>query len=255
MPVIFISHGAPVVALDPVKRQEFSRWAEAMPKPGAILVFSAHWETPGLVSGTVTTKKLIYDFSGFPAELYRIQYAAPGAPQLAERLTEIFRSNLEQDTQQSDRGWDHGVWVPLVLMYPLADIPVLQIGLPMEATPQQLFNLGVALDPLREEGILIVGSGQITHNLSALHAPDAPVVEWAETFDSWCRETLDSRDWKRLLDYRQTSPDLRTNHPTEEHFRPLLIVAGAASNALDTVQYPIEGFEYGSLSRRSIQFS
>ncbi len=140
-------------------------------------------------------------------------------------------------------------------MYPEADIPVLQLGLPKQAASEQLFNLGIALAPLREEGILIIGSGQITHNLAALSAPDEPVVGWAKAFDNWCRETLDARDWDRLLDYRNEAPDLKMSHPTDEHFRPLLVVAGAASTALDNVQYPIEGFEYGSLSRRSIQFS
>ncbi len=255
MPAIFISHGAPVSALDPVKRQQFKHWAEAMPGPSAILVISAHWQTSSLVLGTTVSKKLIYDFGGFPAELYQLQYAAPGAPQLAQRVTELLQSNLEVDTQQSERGWDHGVWVPLVLMYPGADIPVLQLGLPRQATPEQLFNLGIALAPLREEGILIIGSGQMTHNLAALSVQDAPIVEWAHAFDQWCRQTLDSRDWERLIDYRNRAPDLQMNHPTDEHFKPLLIVAGAASEDLDRIQYPIQGFEYASLSRRSIQFS
>ena len=255
MPVIFISHGAPVMVLDPNRRQAFLEWAEAIPKPSAILVVSAHWETTGLVSGTVTSKNLIYDCYGFPAELYQVQYAAPGAPQLAKRVKQLVRSNLELGIQHSDRGWDHGVWTPLVLMYPEADIPILQIGLPIEVTPEQLFNLGNALAPLREEGILIIGSGQITHNLSALSAPDAPVVHWAKSFDDWCKEILGSRSWDRLINYQHDAPDLRISHPSEEHFRPLLFVAGVASGAVGNVHYPIEGFEFGSLSRRSIQFS
>jgi len=240
---------------DPNKRREFRQWAQAMPKPAAILVISAHWETSDLESGTVATRELMYDFRGFPPELYQVQYAAPGAPQLAQRVKALFQEHIGRDTRQSDRGWDHGVWTPLVLMYPDADIPVLQIGLPIGAAPEQLFNLGEALAPLRDEGILIIGSGQITHNLSALGAADSPVVEWARAFDAWCKETLDARDWDRLCDYPGSAPELRMNHPTEEHFRPLLMVAGAASAALDAVQYPIAGFEYGSLSRRSIQFS
>jgi len=215
MPAIFISHGAPVIALDPLKRQEFMNWAEAMPKPSAILVISVHWQTSGLVSGTTISKKPIYDFGGFPEELYQLQYAATGAPRLAQRVTELLQSKFEQDTQQSGRGWDHGVWVPLVLMYPEADIPVLQLGLPKQAASEQLFNLGIALTPLREEGILIIGNGQITHNLAALSALDEPVVGWAQAFDNRCRETLDSRDWDRLLNYRNEAPDLEMNHPTD----------------------------------------
>ena len=255
MPAIYISHGAPVSALDPVKQQEFKHWAEVMPRPSAILIISAHWQTPGLVSGTTVSKKLIYDFTGFPPELYQVQYSAPAAPQLAQRVAAIFKSEAGMDIPVSDRGWDHGVWVPLTMMYPEADIPVLQISLPTDTTAQQLFTLGVTLAPLREEGILIIGSGQMTHNLSALQADGAPVVEWARAFDDWCKETLDSRNWDGLINYQQEAPELGNNHPTDEHFRPLLVVAGVASNALDNVQYPIEGFEYGSLSRRSIQFS
>jgi len=255
MPVIFISHGSPLMVLDADKRRDFQQWSEAMPTPHAILVISAHWETPDLALGTVATRELIYDFGGFPPELYRIQYAAPGASQLAERVSALFQENIGRETRQTDRGWDHGVWTPLVHMYPDADVPILQTGLPREATPGQLFDLGNALAPLRDAGVLIIGSGQITHNLSALGAADAPVVDWARTFDDWCKETLDARDWDRLRDYPGSAPELRMNHPTEEHFRPLLMVAGAASTALDVVQYPIAGFEYGSLSRRSIQFS
>ncbi len=255
IPTIFISHGAPVSALDPVKQQEFKHWAEVMPRPSAILVISAHWQTPGLVSGTIISKKLIYDFAGFPPELYQVQYSAPAAPQLAQRVAAIFHSEAGMNIPVSDRGWDHGVWVPLTMMYPEADIPVLQISLPMDTTAQQLFNLGVTLAPLREEGILIIASGQMTHNLSALKADNAPVVEWAGKFDDWCVETLDSRNWDGLINYQHEAPELRNNHPTDEHFRPLLIIAGCAGNTLENIHYPIQGFEYGSLSRRSIQFS
>lgn len=256
MPVIFISHGAPTMALDQNKRQEFKGWAEAMPKPSAILVISAHWETDGLMLGTVTSQKLIYDFGGFPPELYQIQYPAPGAPQLAERVKELFQSKIELDTRPLDRGWDHGVWTPLVHMYPDADIPLLQLSLPIEATPEQLFNLGIALSPLREEGVLMIGSGQITHNLRSIdNSPNASIPEWAQAFDDWCKEIVESRNWNDLLHYQKNAPKLKENHPTEEHFRPLLIVAGAASNDLETVHFPIEGFEFGSLGRRSIQFS
>ena len=255
MPAIFISHGAPGSALDREKQQEFKHWAEVMPKPSAILIISAHWQTPGLVSGTIASKKLIYDFAGFPPALYQVQYSAPAAPQLAQRVAAIFQSEAGMDIPVSDRGWDHGVWVLLTMMYPQADIPVLQISLPMDATAQQLFNLGVTLAPLREKGILIIGSGQMTHNLSALKADGAPVDEWADKFDDWCKETLDSRNWDGLINYQHEAPELGNNHPTEEHFRPLLIIAGFAGKALENIHYPIQGFEYGSLGRRSVQFS
>jgi len=256
MPVIFISHGAPTIAVDPAKGKELRAWAESMPEPHAILIISAHWETAGLMLGGLSPEKLIYDFGGFPAELYQIQYPAPGAPELANRIKILFQPGGESPIQQTDREWDHGVWTPLVHMYPDANIPVLQLSLPIEFTAQQLFNLGVALAPLRDEGILIIGSGQITHNLRQLNAnQDATVPQWAKDFDTWCKTIVAAKNWNTLIDYQKKAPELRNNHPTEEHFRPLLVIAGVASKDVEIVLFPIEGFEYGSMSRRCIQFS
>jgi 4,5-DOPA dioxygenase extradiol len=250
MPLGFVGHGAPTLAIDPGKGGDLTRWARNMPRPRAILAVSAHWEDTPATAGTIRMRELLYDFYNFPKELYELEYPAPGAPELARRLDSLIPGGVKQQ----DRAWDHGVWVPLIHMAPDADIPVLQLSLPSHAGPQALFDLGRKLAALQDEGVFILGSGNIVHNLRRLDWAQGPPPSWATEFDHWARETLAGQDFDALVDYRQKSPALRVAHPTEEHFQPLLVVAGAASARGSDASFPVEGFEYGSISRRCVQF-
>lgn len=252
MPLGFIGHGAPLLAIDADKGAELRAFGASLPRPDAILVVSAHWLTREATTGATTPRRLIYDFSGFPDELYRLTYPAPGAPALAARVAELLGHAGREVEQAPERGLDHGVWVPLIHLFPDAQIPVLQLSMPATASPAELFDLGRALAPLRDEGVLLLGSGNVTHNLGRL-GPEEDPPSWALDFDAWVTRTLDTWDMPALLDYRRRAPSLRLAHPSEEHFLPLLVIAGAA-DPRPVVRHPVKGFEYGSLSRRSVRF-
>jgi len=253
MPVVFVSHGAPTMALDQAAGADFARLAQALPKPRAVLVVSAHWLDAPATIGTRSQRELMYDFSGFPAELYRVRYEAPAAADVADELLRHVPSLQRADA----RPWDHGVWVPLVHMYEHADVPVLQVSVPYRWSPQQLFELGRSLAPLRQQGVLVLGSGGMVHNLGRLdwNGGGKPPA-WAVNFEGWVRERLRSGDMDGLLAYREKAPDLQLAHPTDDHFLPLLVAAGAAAAAGTPapVTFPIEGFEFGSLSRLAVRF-
>jgi len=250
MPVGFVSHGAPTLALDMDKGADLARWAADLPTPTAVLVVSAHWEATPIVVGAPQRTRIAHDFHGFPAALYRLDYPAPGAPELAARLARELDARIDPT-----RGWDHGVWVPLRHMYASAEIPVVQVSLPSQSTPARLFEIGRSIAGLRDEHVLILASGGMVHNLRALTAEDrhAP-PSWAIEFESWVREVLLARDWDRLIGFRDGAPSLRQAHPTLEHFLPLLFAAGAAADGPRRIRFPIEGFEFGSLSRLTVQF-
>lgn len=250
LPVGFVGHGAPTLAIDPGKGGDLTRWARGMAKPRAILVVSAHWENTPATAGATRMRDLLYDFSGFPRELYELRYESPGAPDLARRLSSLVPGGVREE----DRPLDHGVWVPLIHMAPDADIPVLQLSLPSRGGPQGLFELGRSLAPLQDEGVFIMGSGNVVHNLRRIDWSEGPAPGWAQEFDQWVAETLASADYDGLVDYRGKSPGLTMAHPTEEHFQPLLVAAGAASVRGSMSSFPVEGFEYGSISRRCVQF-
>lgn len=252
LPSIFLAHGAPPLLDDPEWVEELHSWAAALPRPKSVLMLSAHWEQRPVTIGATRTVPLIYDFFGFPEHHYQQQYPAPGAPELARRVRELFGAS-HPVAEDAERGLDHGAYVPLVAMYPEADVPVLQVSLPSE-NPRELFALGRALRPLREEGVLIVGSGFITHNLRALdwHGEHEPPM-WAVDFDRWTAEALVKRDVDALLDYEAKGPGVRIALPTREHFIPLLVSLGAADDR-DAIHFPIDGFWLGSLTRRSVQF-
>jgi 4,5-DOPA dioxygenase extradiol len=251
LPTAFVGHGAPTLAIDPVKGAELAAFARSFPTPRAVLVVSAHWETRAPTIGTVQPRPLIYDFNGFPEALYRARYPSPGAPDLARRVENLLRP--WSVARAVDRGLDHGAWVPLVHMYPTADIPVLQLSLASRLAGAELLKIGAALAPLRTEGVLILGSGSLTHNLrlSRYEDPDPPPA-WAVEFDQWVESVLTRWDIDALADYRRRSPALHVAHPTEEHFLPLLVAAGAASIATPRVTFPVVGFEHRALSRRSV---
>ncbi|MGD9765942.1 MAG: dioxygenase [Candidatus Binatia bacterium] len=253
MPVGFVAHGAPLLATDAEKGAQLRAWAAAMPRPDAVLVLSAHWEQAPPAIGATTALPLIYDFYGFPKELYAIRYPAPGAPALADRVAALLQSRGPV-VREPARGLDHGAWVPLLWMLPAHDVPVLQLSIPTQ-DPRALVELGRALAPLREEGVLVLASGSLTHNLSTLNwRPNAPVPAWALEFDTWTGDALARGDLDALIDYRTKAPGVHVALPSHEHFVPILIAAGAASAAPGAVRFPVEGFEFGSLSRRCVQF-
>ncbi len=250
MTAAFVGHGSPMTALDATRGRELAAWAKAMPTPDAVLCVSAHFEKSPVTIGATTRVPLFYDFRGFPRALYQVRYPAPGAPDLARRVAARLASIAEVQ-QDPRRGHDHGTWVPLRWMYAKADVPVLSVSLPGHA-PKQLFRLGRALRPLRDEGVLILGSGMMTHNWRARIEPGAKPPSWSTEFDAWARRALDTNDVDALLDWQKKAPAARTNHPTVEHFVPLLIALGARRDG-DPATYPITGYS-GTMSRRCVQF-
>ncbi|MGA2381960.1 MAG: class III extradiol ring-cleavage dioxygenase [Gemmatimonadales bacterium] len=252
MPTIFLAHGSPFLLDDAEWAADLSRWAREMPRPTSVLMLSAHWERKPITLGSTRTVPLVYDFYGFPEHYYRVTYPAPGAPELARRVRELLGG--QQPIAESDRGLDHGAYVPLIPMYPGADIPVLQVSLPTLDAPT-LFELGRSLAPLRHEGVLIVGSGFLTHNLRAMDMrPDAPTPAWAREFDAWAADVLARQDADALVDYLNRAPGVRQALPTHEHFVPAVAALGAAVEETGPVRFPITGFNFGSLTKRSVQF-
>ncbi|HUQ42247.1 MAG TPA: class III extradiol ring-cleavage dioxygenase [Candidatus Limnocylindrales bacterium] len=254
IPALYLGHGAPPLVDDPVWPGELAAWAKDLPRPKAILVVSAHWEESPLTIGATTPVPLVYDFYGFPQKYYDVTYASPGAPWLAERVKQLIGPGTPV-AEDPLRGLDHGAYVPLTVMYPNADIPVLQISLPsLDATA--LLELGKKLAPLRDEGVLIMGSGFMTHGLPFLRdfRPNAPAPSWSKEFDQWAAENLAKGDVDALLDYRHRAPGLPFAHPTVDHFVPLFVTVGASLDTLDTGKTVIDGYFLG-LSKRSLQFA
>jgi len=250
LPSIFLAHGAPILLDEPQWVAELAAWAKAMPKPRAVLMVSAHWQEKPVTLGATKTVPLVYDFYGFPEHYYEQQYPAPGAPELAKRVKALLGAT-QPVADDPERGLDHGAYVPLVAMYPEADVPVLQVSMPTLAA-KPLFEMGKALAALRDEGVLIIGSGFITHNLRAADfRPNPPTPAWAKEFDAYVAEALERHDVDALLDYRARAPGVRESLPTHEHFVPLLLALGAAPG--EKVQTPISGFWGGSFTRRSVQ--
>jgi len=252
MPVIFAAHGAPVLLDDAKWMGQLAAWGAAMPEPSSILMVSAHWEERPVALGATRTVPLVYDFYGFPERYYRTEYPAPGAPALAARVRELLGGRNIACTDEPERGLDHGAYVPLVAMYPGADVPVLQVSMP-RLDPQELFQLGRAFAPLRDEGVLIVGSGFLTHNMSYAFRPGTP--DWAREFDAWAEDALARFDVDALLDFQRRAPAAGTALPTWEHYAPALVAAGAAADAPSKTRFPITGWWMdGAFTKRSVQF-
>ncbi|MBF0292613.1 MAG: dioxygenase [Nitrospinae bacterium] len=252
MPVIFAAHGAPVLLDDAGWMSELASWAKALPKPNGVLMISAHWEARPTTLGATHTVPLVYDFYGFPERYYQTLYSAPGAPELATRVRSLLRQNEIAIAENPMRGLDHGAYVPLVAMYPAADVPVLQISMPALA-PQELFKLGQALAPLRDEGSLVFGSGFLTHNMRYAFRPGVP--QWAKEFDSWVADALERFDVDALLDFKARAPSAQTALPTWEHYAPVLVAAGAAADGRRRTSFPITGWWMdGAFTKRSVQF-
>ncbi len=253
MPSIFLAHGAPPLLDDPVWVAELRQWAERLPRPRAVLMVSAHWEARPTSLAATTTVPLVYDFYGFPERFYQLKYPAPGAPELAGRVEALLGAVGERVTRDATRGLDHGAWVPLLCMYPGADIPVLQLSMPT-LDPGTLFRLGRALAPLRDEGVLVVGSGFLTHNMRSFRTPG--VQPWAREFDEWVADAIARRDVDALIDFEAKAPAARVAHPRTEHYVPLLVAMGAAADSSARPTFPITGFWQDlSFTRRSVELT
>jgi len=251
IPALYIGHGAPLLLDDPVWSGELAALPNKFEKPKAILIVSAHWESaPISISSPISGTPLVYDFGGFHPKYYQMTYQTPDATALAERISAMMPDN--QSVHESTRGLDHGAWVPLKIMYPDADIPVLQMSMPT-SDPGTLIELGKRLRPLRDEGVLIIGSGFLTHGLPFLRdwSIDAAAPGWSSEFDVWAKEALSRGDVETLASYKELAPGVRYAHPTVEHFTPLFVTLGASSNPEVAPETLIEGFWMG-LSKRSV---
>jgi 4,5-DOPA dioxygenase extradiol len=252
MPVIFAAHGAPALLDDAAWMGELASWADTLPKPKGILMVSAHWEKRPTTLGATRTVPLVYDFYGFPERYYQTRYPAPGAPELAARVRDLLREKEIASDDDPQRGLDHGAYVPLVAMYPAADVPVLQLSMP-GLDPLALVELGRALAPLRDEGTLVFGSGFLTHNMRYAFRPGTPA--WAREFDAWAADVLSRLDLDALVEFRTRAPGVEMALPTWEHYAPVLVAAGAASEDRPTTGFPITGFWMdGAFTKRSVQF-
>jgi 4,5-DOPA dioxygenase extradiol len=250
MPALYLGHGAPPLVDDPLWVVQLEAWARALPLPSAILVVSAHWErAPLTIAATADAAPLVYDFYGFPERYYRATYPAPGAPSLAARIRSLL-AGQEAVADQPERGLDHGAYVPLTVMYPEADIPVLQISMP-GLDPARLLRVGAALAPLRDEGVLVIGSGFLTHGLPFLRdfRFNAPPPTWSAEFDNWAAEALETGDVDALAGLRG-APAVRYALPTTEHYAPLFVTLGLAD--APTPVSTINGYWLG-LAKRSVQ--
>lgn len=253
LPAIYLAHGAPPTLDDTLWSSQLFTWSQSMPKPRGIVIISAHWEdAPTTISAPGIQRELVYDFGGFQQRYFDLSYNTPDATSLANDLKALFTG--ETIHEDPKRGLDHGAWVPLMLMYPLADVPVVQLSMPTHDA-QTLMKLGSRLKALREQGVLIIGSGFITHGLPFLtrehfsgQVSGGP--SWSVDFDLWAAEALEKGDIETLSAFRDKAPGMPYAHPTVEHYTPLFITLGASDNIETGVRTQIEGFSYG-LSKRS----
>ncbi len=257
LPALFISHGAPTLPLEDVPARGFlSELGGTLERPRAVLAVSAHWETATPQVSAAERPETIHDFYGFPDALYRLSYPAPGAPELAARAVSRLREAGLQAATDPARGLDHGAWVPLMLMYPEATVPVTQISIQPELGPAHHFAVGRALAPLRAEGVLVLASGSAVHNLRDLawDAVGGQPVEWARQFDAWLADRIDRGATEALLDYRQRAPHAVRAHPRDEHLLPLFAAMGAGGPEASGRRIHAS-FTLGSLSMSAFSFS
>lgn len=254
MPAVFIGHGSPANALENnASTQSWAAIAASMPRPKAILAISAHWETRITAVTAMARPKTIHDFgASLPGPLFSVQYPAPGDPVLAARVAELL-APTPVALDQGQWGLDHGTWSVLVKAYPEADIPVVQFGMDVTLSPAQRFDIGRRLAPLRDEGVLIMGSGNIVHNLRVMTwgAPDGPAYDWAARFNDEMRAAIAADEPQRVIDFARLGRDAQMAAPTPEHFWPLLYVLGARSPG-DKVRFVNDRIEYGSLGMTSL---
>lgn len=253
LPTFFISHGAPDLPIRTGPTQDFLRQLlTTLPeRPTAILAISAHWLTAQPTLSTTPQPQTIYDFGGFLPHLSELVYPAPGNPALAERVAELLAEAGFAPRFNSHRGYDHGIWTPLILMDPQGQIPVTLLSVQSSETPTHHLHLGKALAPLRDEGVLIVGSGAATHNMAAFKGDyHAAPPAWATEFDTWLAATIAQNNLTALVNYRQIAPHAERNHPTDEHLLPLFVALGAGGKGRQIN----EGFTYGAFSMAAYRF-
>lgn len=258
LPTLFISHGSPMLAVEPGPYgAAWKKIADSLPRPRAILVVSAHWNTRQPALSLAVTPETIHDFGGFPSVLYEIRYPAPGAPELAQRVQLLLSEAGLPVAMAPDRGLDHGAWVPLRHMYPDADIPVTQLSVQPGLDAAWHLRLGDALRSLREDGVLIIASGSLTHNLHEADFGDAsaePSEEYANDFQAWIHGALQRGDRAALMDWQAQAPYARRAHPTQEHLLPLFVAYGAGGEH-PAVQRPLASFSLGVLAMDCYVFS
>lgn len=254
MPALYLSHGAPPLFNDPLWISQLFTWSTSLPKPTAIVIVSAHWEhAPLSISATGAGTPLVYDFGGFAQRYYTMRYDTPDATSLAKRLAATMPDD-EPLHQHRSRGLDHGAWVPLKIMYPYADVPVVQLSMPTH-DPARLLEIGKRLRELRSEGVLVIGSGYMTHGLPYLDSAAYElnhVPGWSRDFDDWAASALATGDIETLANYDHAAPGSRYAHPTVEHYIPLFVTLGLAADPGQPVTTAIDGFQFG-LSKRSFQ--
>lgn len=257
LPALFISHGSPMFALEPglagpALRAVGEHFTHASVK--AVLVVSAHWMTRGGVGvSSASQPETIHDFGGFPPALYQLQYPAAGAPDIAARTLAVLQAAGFPAQLDSHRGLDHGAWVPLMHLLPDASLPVFQVSLPYPIDTAGALALGQALAPLRDEGVLIIGSGSLTHNLRDMRPPSSGAESYVVAFTDWIRNAVLDGDIAQLRDYRRRAPHAERAHPSEEHFLPLLVAMGAMLDD-DPIEVIDGGVEYAALSMESYVF-
>ena len=253
LPALYLSHGAPPLFDDgPWLRQLFG-WAQSMPKPLGVLIVSAHWESaPLALSAPAASTPLVYDFGGFHPRYYTMTYPTPDATALARRVAAAM-PDTEPVHQHPRRGLDHGAWVPLMAMYPLADVPVLQLSMPTQ-DPGRLMRIGSRLRALRDEGVLVIGSGFMTHGLPFVTREmfQGVVPAWSSEFDAWVADALARGAVDELADYQHLAPGMPYAHPTPDHYTPLFVALGAATDPNRPVRTAIDGYMMG-FSKRSFQ--
>ena len=251
LPSLYLSHGAPMLFEMADWMSELHAWARSLPKPKAILIVSAHWESAPLSISSSQPAELVYDFGGFDPMYYRMRYDTPAATALAAQVADLM-PRAEPLHEHRSRGLDHGAWVPLKIMYPDADIPVLQLSMPTH-DPGRLLNLGGRLRVLRESGVLVIGSGYMTHGLPYLDwAHPERVPGWSTDFDLWAKDALARGDLDELAGFRTRAPGMPYAHPTVEHFTPLFVSLGAATDPTAPPTTAIDGYAIG-LAKRSVQ--
>ena len=257
LPTLFVSHGAPTFAIDPgVAGPRLTELGRSLPRPKAVLIVSPHWMTPTPRVGTAAQPTTIHDFGGFDPALYQLSYPVAGHAELAQRtIAQLTKSGWSAQADEH-RGLDHGAWVPLLHLFPQADVPVFQVSLPSRLDAQRAWAFGQALAPLAEEGVLIIGSGSLTHNLYEFRAAHGADEAYVAAFAGWVREAVEQGNNARLLRTLEDAPDAQRAHPTAEHFWPLLVAAGAADAGNGTPPATVieGGIAHGMLAMDSYAF-
>jgi 4,5-DOPA dioxygenase extradiol len=252
IPAVFVSHGSPAVAIEHGAYQDALAAFGRKQRPDAVFVVSAHSSGSNAVSISAAERyRAVHDFGGFPQALYDLTYSPPGSPALAKRVASGLKEQGWAAELVAEDGLDHGVWIPMRLMYPEARIPVVPLAVP-DSSPEQLYKFGLALAPFRSENVMIMGSGGIVHNLRMFRGgpTDQPVASWAKEFDDWFQQKLEEHDVASLLHYRELAPHAELAVPTLDHFAPVFPILGAATDYTQ-VETIFEGFQYGSISMRS----